>query len=206
MTISFYGENCFKIQAGDLTVLTDPIDPKSGLTPPRFKFDILLKTLSPFPPQEKQKDVVVISGPGEYDLKNVIIRGFLSENEITEKILKTIYTAIIEDVKFCFLGHLSDAPTPSIMEHLADIDVMFIPAGGKPFIDQKKAVKLIRQVHPKIAIPTFYRIPGLKRPGDDLKIFIEEFNHHKVEPQEKLTIKKKDLATIKPTQLVVLKI
>jgi len=49
-------------------------------------------------------------------------------------------------------------------------------------------------------------LPGLKRPAGDLKIFLEEINHGATgQAQEKLTIKKKDLAGIKKTEVMALK-
>jgi len=206
MTITFYGENCFKLQSGELTVLIDPINSSSGLVAPRFKYDALIKTLSPFPPETEESSAVNIIGPGEYNFKEAKVFGFLADNESSEKFIKTIYVAEIEDIKLAFLGHLSEMPHPSIMEHLEEIDILFIPAGGSPLLDQKLVMKLIRQIQPKIAVPTLYKLSGLKRQADDLKKFLEEFNHGKTEPQEKLTIKKKDLASIKPTQLYILKI
>lgn len=205
MVISFYGENCLKLQSGELAVLVDPIDSKTGLTAPRFKYDALIKTLSPFPPELEEGDAINIAGPGEYNFSEVKVFGFLADSESSEKFIKTIYITQIEDIKLALLGHLSEMPAPSIMEHLEEIDILFLPGGGKPFLDQKVAMKLIRQIQPKIAVPTLYKLPGLKRPADDLKKFVEEFNHGKTEPQEKLTIKKKELSAIKPTQLVILK-
>ena len=111
----------------------------------------------------------------------------------------------------CFLGHISEALATDVAEHLEEIDVLFIPAGGKPFIEQKIAVKLIKQTAPKIVIPSFFKISGLKRPSADLKIFLEEGGYlpaqaGKAEVQEKLTIKKKDLAEIKKIKVVSLKV
>lgn len=220
MIITFYGENCFKIQSGELTILTDPLDPKSGLSAARFKYDGLIKTLSPFPPasnasgvanagrpeSEQKEEAVVMAGPGEYNFHETDVYGYLLDNESSENFIKTVYLATIEDLKLCFLGHLSDTPPPSVMEHLEEVDILFIPAGGEPFIDQKKAVKLIRQIQPKIAIPTFFKVPGLSRKTEKLDVFLSEFNHKKPEEMEKLTIKKKDVSAIKPTQLVILKI
>lgn len=208
MTITFYGENCFKLQTGDVAILTDPIDSKSGLSSTRFKYDALIKTLSPFPPETADEEAVVIAGPGEYDFKGVKFSGYMASGESTDKFLKTVYVATVESIKICFLGHLSDIPEPSIMEHLEEIDILFVPAGGEPFINQQKVAKLIRQIQPKIVIPTFYKIPDLKRKADDLKIFLEETGHgkEKIEAQEKLVIKKKDLATVKPTQIIPLKV
>lgn len=210
MIINFYGEGCFKIQDGDLVILTDPFDNKTGLSAPRFKADIILKTLTQFPIVNSQQitfNSQLISGPGEYNIKNIDIVGFALSKEFAENFLKTVYLIKAENVNLCFLGHISEMPEPAILERIEEVDILFIPAGGKPFIDQKSAVKLIKQIEPKIIIPTFYKIPDLKRKADNLQIFIDEFNHKdKIEPQEKLTIKKKDLNGITKTRVVVLKI
>jgi hypothetical protein len=219
MVISFYGEGCFKIstrggsakggQSGDLAILTDPFESSSGLAPPRFKADIVLKTLTPLPIAQYSTLATqhFISGPGEYDLKGVKIFGLGLEKESSDKYIKTAYLAEVEDLKLCFLGHLSEAPQPEIAEQLEEIDILFIPAGGKPFISQEAAVRLIKQIEPKIAIPSFFKLPGLKRQASDLKNFLEEANHKRAgEKQEKLTIKKKDAAAIKKTEIVPLSV
>jgi L-ascorbate metabolism protein UlaG (beta-lactamase superfamily) len=207
MVISFYGENSFKIQSGEFTLLTDPVDASSGLTPPRFKYDILLKTLTAFPPSEVSPEQgVAIYGPGEYNVENTTVLGYLSENEVTDKILKTVYVVTIEDMRLCFLGHLADVPAPAIMEKLEDIDILFIPGGGDPYIDQKKVAKLVKQIQPGIVIPTAFKIPGLKRPSADISVLLEELDQKGVEPQDKLTLKKKDLSTYKQAQVVLLKL
>lgn len=83
MIITFYGEGCFKIQSGDITILTDPLDDKTGLTAPRFKSDIILKTLTPlpFPRSSILNSQFSISGPGEYNIKDVNITGFALPKE-----------------------------------------------------------------------------------------------------------------------------
>ena len=211
MIITFYGEGCFKLQNGDFIVLTDPIDNKTGLTPPRFKADIVLKTITPITEVSSQRSEVssqFIYGPGEYNIKDINITGFLLAKESTEKFFKTIYLLEWEGIKLCFLGHISEMPEADILEHLQEVDILFIPAGGQPFLNQKIAIKIIKQLQPKIVIPAFFKIPSLKRPADKIEKFLEEFNGTKtkeITTQEKLVIKKKDLATIKKTQIIILK-
>lgn len=218
MTISYYGEGCFKIQVGTVgpIILTDPFSSQSGLTVPRFKFDVLMKTLTPLPLTEQpinQEAVQSIIGPGEYNIsseggKDTDIVGLANSKESSDKFFKTIYLIKAEAVKICLLGHLSETPEPDILKHLEEIDILIVPAGGKPFIGQETAAKFIKNIGPKIVIPSFYKLPGLKRKADDLKIFLEEANHAKtgLPIQEKLAIKKKDLAEIKKTEIAVLKI
>ena len=209
MIITFYGEGCFKIQSGETTLLTDPFDNKSGLTPPRIKPDILIKTITPFPITDQiltQETGKSIYGPGEYNIKEADIYGFLLPKESEESFFKTVYSVKIEGISLCFLGHISQNPEPSFLEHLGSVDILFIPAGGEPFIDQKSAIKLIKQIEPKIIVPSFFKLPGLKRQSSDIKIFLEEFNHNqKTDPQEKLSIKKKEFNEIKSAQIIVLK-
>jgi L-ascorbate metabolism protein UlaG (beta-lactamase superfamily) len=213
MVITFYGEGCFKVQSGDFVILTDPFENSIGLTPPRLKADITLKTLTPLSlikNQEitTQKQQIIIIGPGEYHIKDVGIAGFLLPKESSEKFFKTVYSLSLEGINLCFLGHLSEIPEPSTLERLGKIDVLFIPAGGPPFIDQKLSVKFVKQLQPKIVVPSFFKIPSLKRSSDKIELFLEEFNGQKnkqAEMREKLVIKKKDVADIKKTEIAVLK-
>ena len=107
-----------------------------------------------------------------------------------------------EEMKLCFLGHIAELPDSDIREKLTEIDILFIPAGGDPFLPQEDAAKLVKQIQPKIVIPTLFKIPSLKRQSADVKKFLQELEQ-KAEPQEKLTIKKKDLP--ENTMMVVLK-
>ena len=208
MIITWYGEGCFKIQSGEFTALTDPIDSKTGLGAPCFKADVTLKTINPFPLTEEKdnENGVLILGAGEYNIKDANISGLLLEKESSQNFFKTVYLLEIEGIKICLLGHLSETLEPAVLEHLEDVDILIIPAGGKPFIDEKAAVKLIKQIQPKIIIPSFFKIPGLKRQSADVKNFLEELNHKKYETQEKLTIKKKELIEMKTSEVVVLKV
>jgi L-ascorbate metabolism protein UlaG (beta-lactamase superfamily) len=214
MVITFYGEGCFKLQSGDFVILTDVFDNKTGLVAPRLKPDIILKTLTPLSSINNQElatqsqQPTVIIGPGEYNIKDINITGFLLAKESSEKFFKTIYLLEMEGIKLCFLGHLSEIPEPTILEHLEEIDILFVPAGGPPFLNQKLSVKIIKQLQPKIVVPCFFKIPSLKRPADKIEVFLEEFNGPKTkqtEAQEKLVVKKKDLADIKKTEVAVLK-
>lgn len=207
MVITWYGEGCFKAQEGNTTILTDPFEAGLGLTPPRLKADMVLRTLTAFPLKNtKNEEWHLISGPGEYNIAGIDIAGFLLAKESTAKFLKTVYLIKTGGVNLCFLGHLSNAPEPNVLEHLEEIDVLFIPAGGSPYLDPKAAVKIVKHLEPKIVVPAFFKIPGLRRETADIKIFLREFNHEKVEAEEKLSIRKKDLALIKGTRVVVLKI
>ncbi len=202
MIINWYGEACFKIQTGGVTILTDPFDSSTGLTPPRFKADIVLKTLTVLPiPYQPTTEERIVAGGGEYEIAGVEIRGWRAEAD--EKFLKTIFRVRAEDMTLGFLGHLTAPLAPESIEEVAGIDILFVPAGGKPLIGQEDMAKIIKQIGPKIIVPSLVKVPGLKRAAADVKEFLEELGQ-KAQPQEKLTIKKKELPA--STQVVILTI
>lgn len=209
MQISWYGEGCFKIQTGGLTIVTDPFESSTGLTPPRGKTDITIKTLMPAlnpaeskPASRQEGDEQVISGPGEYEVKGVVINGWRLAKDSSEAYLKSVFVVEAEEMRLGFLGHISEFSDPEILEELENIDILFIPAGGKPFIEQEAAGKLIRQINPKAVVCSFTKTAGLKRKADDVAVFLKE-NGYKAEEQEKFTVKKKDLN--EKLQVIVLK-
>lgn len=209
MTINWYGEGCFKIQEGGITLLIDPVDITNGLSAPRFKSDIIIKTVMPAlkpgkqTPEATDGEAHVVTGPGEYEIKGVGIYGWPLAKDSSAEALKSVYRIRFDDLTLGFLGGLSAANDPEIFEELGDIDMLFIPGGGKPYIDQEAAAKLIRQIEPRVVIPTHFAVPGLKRKAETVAEFLKEVGQ-KAEPEEKLTIKKKDLT--EKMRVVVLKL
>ena len=199
MVINWYGEGCFKVTSGELTLVSDPFESGLGLTPPRFKTDIILKTgPSGEYISEKESEGRNIMGPGEYEVKGADIMGYPSPSG-------AVYYVKLEDAKLVFLGGLAEKELPAdTMAELRSADIMFVPVGGKPYLDSDDAASLIKKLEPKVVIPCFYKTPGLKRKADDVKDFEKAFGQ-KAEPQEKLTIKAKDM-TWEGIKLVVLKI
>ncbi len=214
MTISWYGENCFKLQSGETTVLTDPFGSETGLSAPRIKADVVLKTIAQFPSDGKEgSESFVIAGPGEYDVEGVLITGIELFQESAPSFVKTVYTVRMEEISFCFLGYVSESPESTALEKidLAGVDVLFFPVGRSkesPFMEPKSILQLVKNLEPKIAIPTLYQIPGLKRKALPLENFVSELHGKKeggIETVEKLTLKKKDLGEIKNTKFVAFK-
>ncbi len=193
MVINWYGESCFKLQTGETAILTDPFDAKTGLTPPRLKADIVLKTRIALPlPYIPEREGAVISGPGEYEIRGIEFFGLPLKGMLGEKTLESAYLVTAEELRLGFLGHASDMPDAEILERMGDVDVLFIPAGGAPYLSQELAAKLVKQINPKIVVASLFKVPKLARKSDAVDAFLKELDQ-KAEPQEKLVIKKKDL-------------
>ena len=204
MVINWYGEGCFRIQSGDFVMIVDPFPNTVGLTPPRGKTDVVLRTMTPLPlaytPASDRRE---IAGPGEYEVRGAEISGWPLTKETNATVWKTVFLAVVEDMRLGFLGHMSEAGE-GLLDKLGGVDLLFIPGGGAPHLAQEGAAKLTKQINPKIVIPSFFKIPGLKRKAGDVKGFLEELGRESSPAQEKFTLKKKDLPAA--TRAVVLKI
>ncbi len=175
MVINYCGDNCFKIQSGKISIVTDPL--------PRFKGDVVLFVRAPeeseknqWPPEANQ-----IFGPGEYEIQGVEVDGWPAKNGTTS------YIAKMEEMRLGFLGETGDSLEPGVLEKIGNADILFVSA--------KTNAKIIKQIQPKIVIPSY------KKP-EQLKEFLKEIEQ-KPETQEKLVIKKKELTP--GTKVVVLK-
>ena len=198
MIITYLGVEFFKIQFGDITIALNPISKDSKFKPTRFFADIALVSLN-HPDMNgtenlsyNGKDPFVISGPGEYEIKDVFIKGFGSKSMYggKEKI-NTIYSVTLENMNICFLGALSDINLSSeVKEALGDVDILIVPVGDDTVLDASKAEKLSVEIEPKIIIPMHFGDVGIK---DGLKKYLKEAGEDNVKPIDKLTIRRKDL-------------
>lgn len=202
MIVSYHGAECFKISQGNITLALNPISKDSKFKTTRFGADVTLITtnLPDFNGREQtsrgDSDSFVIDGPGEYEIKNIFIKGFPSEGP--GKKINTIYLISFEGMNLCFLGALAN-PTLSedILEAIEDVDILFVPIGEGGTTDPSAAYKLAVSLEPSIIIPMYYLKPNLDK-------FIKEGSETKVEPLDKLVVKKKDLEG-KEGDIVVLK-
>ncbi len=196
MVITYFGASFFKVQFADLSIAVNPISKNSKLKTSRFGADIALVSMN-HPDLNGLSEVAfgdkkpfAIVGPGEYEVKEVFIKGFAAGKN-REGQLNTMYLVSLEGMNLCFLGALSskDLETDT-KEALPDIDILFVPIGGENVLTASEAYKLAVLLEPRMIIPTHYRTDADGVAA--LKAFLKE-EGVKAEPQEKLTIKKKDL-------------
>ena len=197
MIINYLGGQFVKIQFGDTVLAFNPVSKDSKLKQSKFGADIVLTSVNHADMNGSdyvsfgEKKPFVISGPGEYEVKGVFIKGFPSESDYDgEKRINTIYTVTLEGMNICFLGALNTPELPKEADEAIDaVDILFAPISGEGVLDAAKAYKLAVSVGPKIIIPVNYGDSGDK---DALKKFLKEAGENpKAEP--KLTLKKKDL-------------
>lgn len=171
MIITYHGVECFKIAQGDLSLVLNPTSKMSA--------DVTLFTTGRSDVSEKSG--FVIDGPGEYENKDIFIKGFLSQGKDR---LNTIYLITFEGMKLCFLGALSDPALKSeILEAIEDVDILFVPVST---LGPTAAYKIAVSLESKVIIPMDYD-------KSDLGLFLKEGGEKNGDVLDKLVVKKKDL-------------
>ena len=205
MIITYLGAEFFKVQFGDITLAFNPISKDSKMKPARFGADIVLSSAyhADFNGVDQvthgDKKPFVITGPGEYEVGGVFIKGLASESMYDIKagaapLVNTIYTVSLENMNICFLGAIDAAELKNeTVEALDEIDILFVPIGGEGVLEPAKAYKLAVSLEPKLIIPMHYGTPGANLGMDNaLKLFLKEAGENP-SPVPKLTLKRKDL-------------
>lgn len=217
MIITYFGKEFFKIQQGDMVLAFNPVNKssKTGISA-HFGADIALVTTN-HPDyngidqlSHGEREPFVIHGPGDYEIKDIFVKGLLSHSLIgdprqggaSKKYINTIYSLSVDNIDIMFLGALSDPElSKESREALNSPDILFIPVGGKGkeagLLDAKMAAKLASSLEPRLIIPMDYD-------ESTLKVFLKEIGEEKAEVVDKLTLKRKDLDN-KEGEVIILK-
>ena len=207
MVISYLGGECFKITQGDLTIAYNPPAKDSTLAQAlptgrqaRFGADIALVSMhhDDFAGVENaafgEREPFVVEGPGEYEIKGVQVRGFGSPVEYDgEKKINTIYGVTLEGMNLCFLGAQAGDVPAAAKQELDDVDILFVPVNT---LGASEAYKLSVKLEPRVVVPMHYDEKSLKQ-------FLKEAGAEGTKPEERLTVKRKDLEG-KEAEVVVL--
>lgn len=206
MIITYFGKQFFKITQGDMVVAFNPVS-KSSKTDvsAHFGADIALVTTNhpDYNGIEQlthgERNPFAITGPGDYEVKDIFIKGIMSNAEVGgKKYINTIYLLSIDNINIAFLGAISDTElSKEAREEVTEPDVLFIPVGGKGDFNVKQSAKLALSLEPKLIIPMDYD-------NESLKSFLKEIGEEKAEVVDKLTLKRKDLEG-KEGDVIVLK-
>ncbi|MCC7160398.1 MBL fold metallo-hydrolase [Candidatus Nomurabacteria bacterium] len=195
MIITYFGKQFFKIQQGDMVLAFNPVSKNSKTDiSTHFGADIALQTTN-HPDyngieqlSHGEREPFIINGPGDYEVKEIFIKGVLSESVIdSKKYINTIYLLSVDGINIAFLGALSNIElSKESHEAINSPDILFIPVGDKGLLDAKTAAKFASSLEPGLVIPMDYD-------STTLKAFLKEMGEDNAEVVDKLTLKRKDL-------------
>ncbi len=207
MDISWLGHACFRLRGREVTVVTDPPDPKSGHAIPRTNAEIVtishehaghgsLRSIGGEP--------VVLRTPGEYEVREVLVTGLASyhdEERGAARGRNTIFVIRMDGITVCHLGDLGHAIDEAELQQLGDIDVVLVPVSGPEVnLTAAKAADVVHQLEPKIVIPMSFEPNGKKT--DPYYRFLQEMGAKEAAALPKLSVQRSNLP--EEAQVVVL--
>lgn len=205
MDIQYYGGNCVKLSTKKATLVVDDNVKALGGSDIAKAGDIVAYT----GPVGKAKDPkFIVARPGNYEIADLSISGVAARAHMDEEgtSTATMYRVVADDIRVAVVGHIYPKLTEAQLEDLGIIDVLIIPVGGSGFtLDAVGALEIIKEVDPKIVIPTNYADSKLNYevPAASLEDVVKGLGMEVKETTSKLKIKGSELLSDQP-QLFVL--
>lgn len=190
MEIEYKGANGLMFKAGSVGLV---VDPKLSLVgQPDMKTEGVIEVVSESRFTTKIKPKILIDGPGEYEVSGVSVRGVSAKSHYDPEIKAVIYRLDIGGFRVAVLGHVASPLSEVQLETIGVVDVVTIPVGGNGYtLDAHEAAAIVRQIDPKIVIPTHYQDTGLKYEVEQNSLdgFLKELGASQHEISDKLKIK-----------------
>ena len=160
----YFGHAMWGISTENCNIILDPFTDIGYPMPIDLKADIVISSHEHFdhnnfklitPPFKK------ISQIGKYQVDDVKVKLIeASHGKLDGKNLGDTYICLvqIDGVSILHCGDLGEIPSDNVLKEIRDVDVLFVPVGGKYTIDAERAKELIELINPKVVFPMHYRV------------------------------------------------
>ena len=208
MDIVWLGHSCFRLKSREGSVIVDPYHESLGSSLGKLKADVVLVTHD----HAGHNNVTavsefrkVVSGPGEYEVRDIMIHGIRTYHDDQDGALRgknTAYLIRMDGVVVCHLGDLGHLLSSSQADELDDVDVLLIPVGGESTIGPGEAVEIIGSIDPRIVIPMHFQVDGIRPDLDTADRFLREMGAAGVQAVTRLVVNRSNVP--EDTQVVTL--
>lgn len=211
MHISWFGHSFFKIETKnslnqEVVVLIDPYQDQKGAVPRNLKADLVLLSRGTEKTIALSGEPVVISAPGEYEIKGVMV--YAQTHGPDDQKNGLVFQIETENVALVHLGRLSAAKEKEITDELADklgaVNVLMVPVGGSDVLNSQQAVSLVNQLEPRLVIPMYFNPPKGNEAYEPVDKFVKLMGQKEMTWLPKLKLSAKDLPKKEETRTVLL--
>ena len=198
MDLTWLGLAATRMRTRNAAVVMDPYDKSVGGTMGRPDAHII--TVSHDDPNRNGEaqvapadgDPMVLTGPGEYEIRGVIIEGVrcsISGTGDPRSLRSTLWLFEAEDLRVAHLGGMGATPGAAQLDVLSVADIVIVPIGMPDALQGADAAKAIRAIEPSIVIPVGYD------PSDEnaLKTFVSAMAAKPEDPVSRFTVTKRDV-------------
>jgi L-ascorbate metabolism protein UlaG (beta-lactamase superfamily) len=170
MELTWYGRTCIRIRGRDAVVVADPYQSVVGPTGRGISGDVVTFSHPDDNPLPRSKgrtsrdgktflpssleNAFVLDGPGEYEVKEVLVTGVRTYRDDARGALLGKQTAFLIEVDGLHTIHLGEIGHQLSEEKLADIgsvDIACVPLGGS--LSPSQAAAVVAQLDPRIVVP-----------------------------------------------------
>jgi L-ascorbate metabolism protein UlaG (beta-lactamase superfamily) len=170
MELTWYGRTCVRLRGKDAVVVADPYPSIVGPTGRGITGEIVTFSHPDDAPPGKPKGrlsrdgttvlptsleaAFVLDGPGEYEVRDVLVTGVRTYRDDTkgqERGRQTAFAIEIDGVHTVHLGDIGHLLNEEKLGDLRPVDVACVPVGG--VLSAPQAGELIAQLDPRIVVP-----------------------------------------------------
>jgi L-ascorbate metabolism protein UlaG (beta-lactamase superfamily) len=177
--ITFFGHSMFLIESKNgLRIGMDPYDENVKSRLPDVEADIVTISHSHYDHSNTELfkgSPEIIKESKKFIKKDISITGYPSFHDNSGGGLRgknIIFEIEIDGIRFVHLGDFGSFGDNATESLIKNMDILFIPVGGVFTIDHIEAVRLIKKLNPKVAIPMHFK-------EKDTKIGVDEINNFK---------------------------
>lgn len=170
MDLTWLGHACFRMRGREGVVLTDPPDPRSGHAITKTEADLVTISHAHDGHSSLRSvggEPVVLSGPGEYEVQEILVAGIATYHDNEKGALRgknTVYTVHLDELALCHLGDLGHVLAAADLERLGEIDICLLPIGGADVnLSAAMAAEVVHQLEPKVVVPMGFDPEGRRK-------------------------------------------
>jgi hypothetical protein len=205
MDLQFYGANCLSVNLKGTRLVIDDNLAALGAKSITKAEDVSLVT-SPIV-EASNSGRLTLDSPGEYEVGDVSVIGVAARAHTDEEGAQTatMFKIAGGDTNILVTGHIYPELSEAQLEAIGMVDIMVVPVGGNGYtVDAVGALKLIKEIEPKVVVPTHVADKALKLPvpQQSLTDALKELGMEPVETVSKLKYKPGEASDV--TQLIIL--
>jgi L-ascorbate metabolism protein UlaG (beta-lactamase superfamily) len=203
MELTWQARFCVRIRSREATVVTDPFPADVGPTGRGLTGDIVTyshaETTPPSAVRQMRKVVApsgeeilvpaslerayVLDGPGEFEVKQVLITGVRTARGATEG-PNVAFVYELDGIHVCHLGDIGGTLSQDQLGELGTVEVLLVPVGGQ--LSATTAGEVVAQVDPKFVVPL--AVTGDDAATQPIDRFVHEMGASNLVPQPRLTV------------------
>ncbi len=170
MELTWYGRTCIRLRGRDAVVVADPYPSVVGPTGRGITGDVV--TFShpddhPIPRAKGRRsrdggtviptsleEAFVLDGPGEYEVKDVLLTGVRSYRDDAkggERGKQTSFVVELDGMHTIHLGEIGHLFSEEKLADVGAVEIACVPVGGA--LSATKAAELVAQLDPRIVVP-----------------------------------------------------